>query len=221
MPDANATALPRRVKDLTGQRFGRLTVVGYAGKNKQRFALWLCQCDCGTKRTVRSSSLRCGFAKSCGCLQKETAAARTTTHGLSSRPEFRNWTSMLARCSNPSNPDYGGRGITVCARWRESFAAFFEDMGPKPDGHRISIERLNNDGHYEPGNCVWATPKDQTRNSRRNRLLTHDGKTMCVSEWSEETGIPSSVLFSRLYHGWSVERALTEPVHVTNRRRPR
>lgn len=220
MADANATAIPPRVKDLTGHPpFGRLTVVRYAGKNQQRYALWLCQCECGNSCTIRSSSLINGSTQSCGCLQKDTVTARNTTHGLTGSPEYGHWSGMLSRCADPYNEHYGAKGIRVCDRWQESFAAFLEDMGPRPSA-KHSIERDDGDGGYCKENCRWATSKEQNRNSRRNRLLTHDGKTMCVAAWSEVTGIPSSILFSRLYHRWSAERALTTPVASTAQRRP-
>lgn len=130
---------------------------------------------------------------------------------------------MLARCENPKHPDfhsYGGRGIKVCDRWRESFASFCEDMGTPPTP-KHSLDRIDTDGHYEPSNCRWATTKDQARNTRRNRLLTFQGDTMCVVEWAERTGIRAGIINQRLALGWTTERALSEPRHKRRwRRRP-
>jgi hypothetical protein len=136
-------------------------------------------------------------------------------HGGSYTPEYRAWVRMIQRCENsngPEFPGYGGRGIRVCARWRDSFEAFREDMGPKPSaGH--SLDRFpDQNGDYEPGNCRWATNKQQSRNTRSNRLLTFNGETHCLAEWAAVTGVNSMALRSRLRKGWAVERALTTPV---------
>ena len=142
-------------------------------------------------------------------------AVRWTTHGHA-RPgvcrsvEYSTWARIVARCENPKNPafnDYGGRGIRVCARWRASFSAFLADMGYRPD-KGYSIERLNVNGHYEPGNCTWATAKQQARNRRSSRFVSLDGETLSVAEWSERTGICSSTIIRRLNEGWPPERAL-------------
>jgi hypothetical protein len=122
---------------------------------------------------------------------------------------------MIRRCTNPDSTGYaryGGRGITVCDRWRESFANFLADMGPKPTP-RHTIDRINNDGNYEPGNCRWATGKEQCRNTRRNRYIEHDGRRMTQVEWCEETGMIKATLCCRLKSGWSVAAALTTPVN--------
>lgn len=165
--------------DETGNRHGRLTVLGL-GTSPNREIYWLCQCDCGSQVTVRGSSLRRGTTRSCGCLQREVSsrvlvslheAGLWTTHGHTrgrrKSRTYRSWASMIARVTNPSNDrfqDYGGRGITVCNRWR-AFENFLDDMGERPDG--MSLDRIDNDGNYEPGNCRWATPRQQQRNSRR------------------------------------------------------
>jgi hypothetical protein len=162
-----------KLQDLAGERFGRWIVLRWAGKDKHRNALWLCRCDCGKERVVTSNSLRTGHTKSCGCLSREIAAQRQHKHGHARRnetPEYRTWKAMLTRCCNPhapNYPDYGGRGITVCDRCRDSFGSFLEDMGEKPEPkHLYSIDRINNEAHYEPGNCRWATWSEQMRNRR-------------------------------------------------------
>jgi hypothetical protein len=129
---------------------------------------------------------------------------------------------MLGRCTDPENPswhNYGGRGITVCQRWKRSFANFIEDMGARPHPS-LTIERINNDGNYEPSNCKWATRKEQCRNRRGNTLLTHNGHTRCLAEWSEHTGISVDLLIFRLRKGWSVKETLETDPKDYNKNRP-
>lgn len=210
-----ATGRGNRFIDLTGQRFVRWIVLIFSRMDCRKKAVWLCRCDCGVEREVASGELRKGKSRSCGCLCRELARARCT-HGMRNTPEWRVWINMIQRCTNPkhnSYPDYGGRGIKVCQRWLgpDGFANFYADMGPRPS-RNYEIDRINNDGNYEPTNCRWATRKEQTRNQRNNRLLTHQGRTMCLTAWAEEVGISKNVLHGRLSYGWPLERALVEPV---------
>ena len=148
---------------LEGQRFGRLVVVSVRGRGKDHHVSWECLCDCGKRSIVRSSSLMSGQTKSCGCFQIEKA----TSHNGRHRPEYNTWATMLQRCMNPNNPsykDYGGRGITVCDDWLK-FENFFRDMGKRPTP-KHSIDRKENGGNYEPGNCRWATNTEQAMNKR-------------------------------------------------------
>lgn len=150
-----------------GMRFGRLTLVRKVGSTADKHALWLADCDCGNQVTVPARNAGKGITQSCGCFQREQVADRNRTHGMSQSPEYRIWSGMLSRCHNPNDTGYykyGARGVVVCDRWRGSFEAFYADMGPRPDG--MSIDRIDPEGNYEPGNCRWATTLVQARNKR-------------------------------------------------------
>jgi hypothetical protein len=212
--------IPNRfVKDLTGQRFGRLVALGFAGlmrvgKQGVTRATWLCRCDCGNELVVVSGRLVSGVTQSCGCLMRQRVSEAHRTHGMSGTPEHAAWLNIRNRCRNPNTThyaDYGGRGIKVCDRWRDSFADFFADMGPRPSANH-TIDRIDNGGDYEPGNCRWATMSEQCNNRRTCRNLTFQGETHTVTEWAQIRGIAVDTLLARVRLGWSVERALTTPV---------
>jgi hypothetical protein len=196
-----------------GDRYGRLTIVSedapkrYPSGKKRAFT---CKCDCGTLVPVLLSDLRSAHTTSCGCRQREVVAQLKWSHGKCSSREHTSWSGMIQRCHNPDNPSYGrygARGIVVCDRWRNSFADFLADMGDCPPG--CTIERVNNEGPYSPGNCVWASPTAQNRNKRSTLRLTLNGVTRAASEWAVVLNMRPSTLYSRLYRGWSVQEALT------------
>lgn len=199
--------------DETGNRYGQLTVLERGENSGTGEAQWICACDCGMTSIVRGYNLRQGRTNSCGCL-KFTCCK---THGCYSLPEYTTWRHMRLRCNEPDYPqypDYGGRGITVCDRWQNDLALFLKDMGTRPSPQH-SIDRIDNDGDYSPENCRWATPTEQARNTRANRLLTYQGETLCLSAWAERTGLGCSTIRERLCRGWSTVRTLTQPVRGT------
>lgn len=198
-------------------KFGRLVILADAVSSTEKRKVH-CVCECGATCVTNLDSLRTGNTSSCGCLNRELKAAGfTRTHGYGSRAkdkrraEYESWTGMWQRCTNQNNKhfkDYGGRGVQVCERWK-SFENFIADMGDKPTGSH-SLDRVNVEGHYEPGNCRWATPAEQARNTRRTRLLTLNGKTQCLQDWATELGFGKArVITRRLAAGWSIERALS------------
>lgn len=203
--------MPRKREDLTGRRFGHLTVSRYTHSAAHGHAVWECRCDCG--RTVQRLAKDIKRAKepSCGCKHATNKAHKNTYHGLTGTTVYGCWARMLQRCLNPKDGayhNYGGRGIGVCERWMD-FADFYADMGHPPEG--MSIERRDNDGSYHPDNCYWASKAEQVRNHRRNVWVEFDGRRQVVTDWANELGMPRETLRFRLAH-WSVERALTEPV---------
>lgn len=208
--------MAKRIHVNVGDRYGRLTVICELESIGQRMVL--CRCDCGDKRIAVLSELRRGNTKSCGCLSRElrsiAVGRRSITHGESDCKTHRIWRAMKSRCNNPrvhNYQDYGGRGISVCPQWEKSYEMFIADMGHCPSG--ASIDRIDNDGNYEPGNCRWATRADQNRNRRDNVMLTFAGKTMCLTDWASEIGMNERTLRNRIKHyGWSIKDALTIPV---------
>lgn len=218
----NESSLPQiqpitnpKIKDMTGIRIGRLVVIGYLGPRPKQ-ASWLCRCDCGNHTVVLGHNLRCSTTTSCGCLRVE-GKYQVSCRG----PEYKTWVNMRTRCNNPKSSqflDYGGRGIEICERWRK-FENFYADMGPRP-ASEYSLDRINVDGNYEPSNCRWATKEEQANNARSNIPLTYSDKTMNLAQWAREIAINEKTLYDRINKlGWSVERALTEPVNINKRNR--
>ena len=199
-----------RVGGHPGERYGRLVVIEEAPKrNKHRYVL--CRCDCGTMVEVRLRNLRkkIDATRSCGCAR----SVGRLVHGMSKTRLYKVWVSMIGRCHNPANTafhNYGGRGIAVCDEWRENFTAFYEHIGPPP-GEGYTLDRIDNDGDYEPGNVRWATRKEQSMNKRCNNILKFDGREQPLTAWAEEYGLSIGTLRSRLSNGWPIKKALTTP----------
>lgn len=203
---------------VSGSVFGRLTVLdpGYGTKYA------LCRCDCGAERLVRRNHLKSGASQSCGCYASLVTAARSTRHGCARRGartnEYKIWVGIRRRCLDASDalfPYYGGRGIAMCERWRDSFEAFLSDVGRRPS-RAHSIDRIDNNGPYEPGNVRWATRTQQGRNRRNNLRATIDGETRLVIEWCEALGLNYKRVHNRMAHGWSAEDAITRPARRVN-----
>lgn len=196
----------------TGSRFGRWTVLSLTSERRNRLCVYLCRCDCGVERGVISQSLKQGTSKSCGCLTADVASIRSHKFfGPKNFPkEYQSWQGMKNRCLNKNFHgwiDYGGRGITMCQSWLNSFENFYTDMGPAPDPS-YSIGRTDNDLGYSKENCKWETDLQQSNNKRTNRFITMNGKKLTVSQWSRELDIPRARINSRLRLGWSNHEAL-------------
>lgn len=205
--------MPRK-KDLTGQKFGRLTVIKQDGKYKNGARLWICKCECGNEKRVAGTHLVSGKIKSCGCLLIETTIERNKTekvkHGKRGTRIYSIWRNMKDRCFNKNEkayPRYGGRGITVCEEWKE-FLQFYDWSMSHGYADDLTLDRINNDGNYEPENCRWATMKEQANNRRNNSCLTYNGETKTLSEWADYIGIPYSRLEHRYNSGMPIEKIL-------------
>ncbi len=211
--------MPLPTPDLTGRRFGRLVpttkgkpyVIPSTGRKS---TTWQCQCDCGEITTVHANALLRGATTSCGCYRKQWASENAKEHGLSKTVEYHVWRGMIQRCTDP-NTDcydrYGGRGITVCARWRKSFEAFLGDMGKRPSSAH-SVERIDNAGGYEPSNCRWATDTEQSNNRRSNHILTHRGVTGSMKTIWKRFAVAElayGTFAARVRDGWDLTRALS------------
>jgi hypothetical protein len=206
--------------DMTGLKFGKLTCIKYAGKDRQGLSLWLCKCDCGKETTTRGSGLRGGTTRSCGCAWKEMMAKINTTHSLSvdkngNTPRlYRAWRNMKSRCFNPNTPKYknhGGRGITVCEQWMD-YLNFHKWAMSNGYNDNLTLERKDNNGNYEPSNCTWASYGQQNINRRNTHLVTYRGETRPLIEWADILGLKQSTLRCRLDdYNWDVEKAFSEP----------
>lgn len=211
-----------RAYQLIGQRFGRLLVVERVESDKHGQARWGCRCDCGRVVQTSSAHLKSGHTKSCGCLHAEVTRARSTTHGHSQRSgrsrTYNAWREMKRRCYNPkskSYPAYGGSGVTVCARWKNSFQNFLADMGECPPG--LELDRAHNSRGYAPGNCRWVNEITQSNNRRfvKRYRLWDEYKTL--ADWSRDTRclVGYKTLRSRVReHGWSLKRAIITPSRI-------
>lgn len=209
--------------DLTEQVFGRLTVVERTENSKTGKTRWRCKCDCGNITTPYATDLRRQNTKSCGCLNKEATTKRNFIHGMSHSSEHNIWWAMVQRCYNPKDQAfsrYGGRGITICNEWRTDFMAFFNHIGPRPSKN-YSIERVNNNKGYKPGNVKWGTRIEQSNNKRDNHPITFNGQTKNLTQWARSAGINKKTLFNRINTlNWPIEKALTQPVQSKRLKHP-
>lgn len=202
--------MSRKAIDITGQRFGRLTVLRRVEGKSKGHTSWLCVCDCGNKVVAYGENIRYGRTQSCGGLHKEVIKKCNSTHGETNTRLFHIWSNMKARCSNKnlgSWKNYGGRGISVCSDWMR-FEAFRDWALLNGYDENLTIDRIDVNGNYEPKNCRWTTMKEQARNKRNN--VVYKGK--CLSEWAEEMGIGLKTLSRRLRSGWSIEKTIFTPV---------
>lgn len=205
------------MKNLTGQRFGRLVALAPVRLTPKRTG-WECICDCGNIVISETNKLTSGHTHSCSCLQKDTVANNRRIHGMTRTRTYRIWQLMRDRCKNPKNPNYknyGGRGITVCRRWSgaNGFPSFFADMGEILEP--FTIERIDNDKGYSPNNCKLATKEEQANNTRQNIHFTHNGKTKTLAQWVKSDGVVSyGATLRRLSLGWTFEDALITPPRV-------
>jgi len=195
--------------NLTNKKFGKLTAVKPVGNNKRGSKIWLCKCECGNTKEIVSSLLKSGNTKSCGCIMKSILENRNTVHGLAkkNRRLYNIWCRMRQRCNNSNSSDYdryGGRGIDVCAEW-SSFRSFYNWAINNGYESNLSIDRIDNNGNYQPSNCRWATNIKQARNKRNNHLITYKGETKTLAEWSQITGLDGSLIRYRLKH-WDKEK---------------
>lgn len=204
--------------DMTNQQFGRLTVLSKLDEVRKKAAYWICLCGCGNKTIAAAHHLRQGKKLSCGCLSDHIApfsGEKNKTHGMDGSATYRTYYSMLARCKENAVPskrkNYWDRGISVCDRWKESFENFLSDMGERPDG-QMSIDRIDNDKGYEPGNCRWVHISDQSKNRRVCIFIEKDGVTRSLDDWAGIVGINRATLYSRIRDfGWDPVKAISTP----------
>lgn len=202
------------IRNLSGQRFGRLVASRLVMGRK--YTTWACVCDCGAECEALSTNLVRGRTASCGCFWREQICRK---HGPDTSAERNSWKKMLQRCTDPENISYeyyGGKGILVCERWAE-FSNFLSDVGARPSA-RHSIGRIDNDGNYEPGNVRWETPQQQANNTSQNVVLSFDGDTMTAVQWASKLNINPKIIYARRNAGWPVDRILMQAVRFVSRR---
>lgn len=207
-----------RFIDLTNNRFSRLVVLKKYGHNKHNQITWLCKCDCGNLIIVSGNSLTRSNTRSCGCLYQDylhNPRPNTQKHGKSNSRLYHIWRDMKLRCYNAKQVgynNYGVRGIVVCAEWLNNFKVFYDWAINNGYKDNLQIDRINTNGNYEPSNCRWVTPLDNSNNKRNNRFITYKGETKTIAEWSKSTNIPYHLIWNRLRRGWSVEDTFTRKV---------
>lgn len=202
-------------KDLTGQKFGRLTVIKRGENTNLGLARWVCKCDCGNEVLVPGSSLRNGHTTSCGCYKQEVVKTCSITHGMRHERIYTIWTSIKTRCYNQhSNRHhiYSDRNIGMCDEWKNDFQCFYDWAMANGYTDKLTIDRIDNDKGYSPDNCRWVTNKENCQNKRNNINITYKGKTQCLSAWCEELGLNYKTVHKKIvYQGFDIERAFTTP----------
>lgn len=201
--------------NLEGQRFGRLIVIKRVKTPNENdgHIYWLCQCDCGNTAIVRGNRLISGITTSCGCYKK----VASIKHGMFGTRIYQIWANMKRRCNNPDNikyKNYGGRGIIVCEEWNKDFMTFYNWAINNGYSDKLTIDRINVNGNYEPNNCRWTDMKTQQSNRTNNCNITFNEETHTITEWERITKISSTTIQRRLKNGWSVEDALTIPTRA-------
>lgn len=209
--------MPAKMIDLTGCVFGRLTVIRSEGTNIHGSYLWLCKCECGNTKIIDGAELRRGGTKSCGCLNRDVHRDRLYTHGASKTRTYKEWQKMKERClgrTDYTKKHYLDRDIKVCEQWVGDFQTFYDHVSELDNFGEpgYSLDRINNEQNYEPGNVRWADPITQANNRSNNIVLTYNGETHTQAEWARIVGIKYSTLQRRILDGWDVERALMTPV---------
>ena len=204
--------------DITGQKFNNLTVLERVSNTRKGAAQYRCICDCGNETVVRAYNLKSGAVKSCGCLRHNS---QTVTHNMSHTKIYRIWAGIKNRCYNKrasAYKRYGGRGIKMCDEWLGSFEAFYEWATAKGYEEGLTIERIDNDGDYCPGNCKWIPLPEQALNRRRNRSISYTGETHNLAEWCKVLNLPYSRVHTRINKlGWTFEKAIETPCDVKKR----
>ena len=201
-----------KIIDMTGLVFGRLTVTNRADNDNGGRARWVCSCTCGNSITSNAGNLRNGHTQSCGCLHREIAKSVNTKHKMIHTKEYRTWSNIKDRCTNPKNKRSSTYFGLLCPEWM-SFERFYSDMGPAPTSLH-TIDRIDNDKGYEKTNCRWATQTEQQNNRTNNHYLTLNGEKLTMAEWATKTGISHAVISMRIYRGWSEQDALTTPIRI-------
>lgn len=200
-------------KDLTGMKFGRLTVIKRTESDKHGHAKFLCKCECKNECVVSGDNLKRNHTISCGCYREERTIQARTIHGKTNTRLYRIYTGMKTRCydvNNKNYKNYGARGITICKEWLENFMSFYNWAMLNGYHDDLSIDRINVNGNYEPSNCRWATREEQANNTTKNHHIEYDGEIKTLEKWSETVGINKSLIYRRLENGWGVEKALIE-----------
>ena len=195
-----------------GQKFGRLTIISlhHISNIPKSREFYLCKCDCGNETVVEKWNLKTKHTTSCGCFAKDLKSKIKSIHGLSKHKIYGIWVGMKNRCYNKNEPvyyRYGGRDIIVCDEWKNDFMAFYNWSMANGYQEGLTIDRINNNGNYEPSNCRWITRKEQCRNRSTNKIFSYNGKSYCVMEWAKKIGIKYHTLLHRLNSGWEIERA--------------